>query len=71
MKDSYYIHTDKYRLEIKQVLESKKMEVALIYKKNNRDLNFFVGTVPDDWMDGDEERAQRKVRRFREMHIQP
>ena len=30
-----------------------------------------IGTVPDEWMEGDGEKAQRRLGRFREMHVQP
>ena len=71
MKRSYYFHTNKYRLEIRHVLESKKMEMVLTQKTNNKDVRYMGGTVPDEWMEGDEEKTQRKLRRFREFYIQP
>jgi hypothetical protein len=70
-EESYYIHTAKYRLEIRQIVESKKMEMVLSSKTSNVDVKYIAGNVPGEWMDGDEEKGKHRLRRFREIHIQP
>ena len=47
------------------------MEIVLASKINNGDAKYWVGTVPDEWMEGDEEQAYRRLKRFCELHVQP
>ena len=86
MTDNHYIQTNKYRLEIQESWEDRKIQMVLMSKEenfqlipkvNNVDLiskddldkrMYWVGTVPNEWMEGDE-KTRRKVKRYRHLHV--
>ena len=63
MADSHYIRTNKYRLEIQESWEDRKMQMVLTSKVDNSKLMYLVGTVPRQWMeehDGDDGDENKK-----------
>jgi hypothetical protein len=45
------------------------MEMVLSSKADNSDIKYLAGVVPQDWMEGDEGKASRKLRRYRELRV--
>ena len=76
MTDNHYIETNKYRLEIQESWEDRKIQIVLMSKEENcvlmpkvdYKIMYWVGTVPNEWMEGDE-KTRRKVKRYRHLHV--
>ena len=68
MTDNHYIQTNKYRLEIQESWEDRKIQMVLMSKEENSTIMYWVGTVPNEWMEGDE-KTRRKVKRYRHLHV--
>ena len=78
MTDNHYIQTNKYRLEIQESWEDRKIQMVLMskvqnfevdnFKEENFKIMYWVGTVPNEWMEGDDEKT-RRVKRYRHLHV--